>query len=250
MKTSFRKVFYWSLGSHLGLLLLLGVMTLIVSCKRKEKIVPHVFTLQSPPPAERVAESKPKAKPVEQKPVPKPVVKKKPPPVVKKDTPPKKEPKKETKPVPTESYEDFLKKNPPKKKDPEPVQPSHPQQPAKDPLKDIRDELKTMMQDTQSHSQTSENDLKALQRYMGQLSDQINVLWDQPEGLPAGEWLAHVEFTVSGNGKISKVRFVKRSGNTVFDDSIVHAMNQFHSTSPPPDHKTHTFELPFRIVMR
>ena len=228
---------------------MLGVMALIVSCDRKEKKMPHVFTLQSAPPAERVVEEKPKAKPVERKPEPKPVVKKTPPPVVKKDSPPKKEPKKETKPVPTESYEDFRKNNPPPKQNPEPVVTKPPQQPVKDPFEDIRNELDSMIRDTKN-SATSEENLKALQRYMGQLSDQINVLWDQPEGLPAGEWVAHVEFTVSGNGKISKVRFVKRSGNPVFDDSIVRAMNQFQTAPPPPDHKTHTFELPFRIVMR
>ena len=248
MKTSFRKIFYWSLGSHAGLLLILGISTLIVSCSRRDKVIPHVFTLHAAPPAEKpavkVSEPKPKPPVTQQK--------KTPPPVVKKTTPPpkKEEKKTEPKPTPSKSYADFLKDNPLPETEKQPIQPvTTPPKPTEDPLKDIRSELQSMIKDTQDTNMSS-SQLKALQSYIGQLRSQLNVLWEQPQALPPGEWVAHVEFTVSGNGKISGVRFVKRSENPVFDDSIVRAMNQFQSAPPPPDRKTHTFEVPFRIVLR
>jgi TonB family protein len=242
VKLTFRKIFYWSLGGHVGFLLTMCIVSLVVSCSQKTKTVPHVFTLHAAPPAESTTVTAP---PQQQAPP-----KKSQPRVVEKKTPPKKEP---PKPKPTQSYAEFLKNNPikaPQKEVPE-QSPPPVSKPVEDPLADVRKELHAMLRDaSQDTRNTNSFDLKALHGYVSQLRNQLNVLWEQPENLPPGEWLVHVEFTVSANGRISGIRFVKRSNNPAFDDSIIRAMNQFQSVSPPPDRKTHTFEIPFRMLVR
>lgn len=242
MKPSLKKTFYWSLGSHAGLLILVLIVSFITSCAQKTKIPPHVFTLNSPP-TQQVTQ-KQISKPV-QKPARKPIQKPKPQPAKIQPTR-----KKQPPPPSQQSYRDFLKENP--VAEPTPTTPRV-QKPTKqtDPFEQIRKELNLLLKNASNDTRNSNaNEIKALYSYIGQLRNQLNILWEQPRNLPTGEWIAQIEFTVSSTGKISGVRFVRKSENAVFDQSLIRAMNQFLTVSAPPDRKKHTFEIPFRMLVR
>jgi TonB family protein len=270
-----RRIFYWTLGGHGLILLILVFGGLISSCSRPKKAIPHVFTLVTAPSPQAVsaapkpATAIPKAKPEPTKPQPQPKPAQtqpktqetpapKPKPVV---TPPKNQntqPKPKPTPKPTEkkpepklqSYESFLQSQAqPNQPQPKPAQPKP--QPQADPKNKLIEELQGLMREVPTHGPAaSSEETRALNAYIGSLRSLIDQLWEQPENLPPGEWLASIQFTVSSNGQITQVRFIQRSGNTTFDQSIIRAMNQFRSAPIPPGGKTRTFEIPFRMLVQ
>jgi TonB family protein len=266
---SIKKVFYWSLGGHCSLFLILIVYSFLSSCSRKPAETAHVFKLVSPPspapaastpPVPAQTEPKVQPQPAPPKSEPKPQPKAEPAKPKPTETPkprvtetPKPKPKPTT-PAPkpqVQSYEEFLKSTQTETRPtPVPTQPK-PTVTAPDPLATMRQEIESMLRDArQQTNSSSASEIQALHAYIGTLRTQLDRLWEQPTNLPPGEWIAFIEFTVTGTGQITKVRFVKRSGSDEFDQSVIRAMNRFDRTQPPPDRKSHTFEIPFRMSVR
>ncbi|MCG8526423.1 MAG: TonB family protein [Opitutales bacterium] len=249
MKRSQKVTMYWSLGGHFTVLLALLIFSLITSCKRRQNIDPHVFSLVGPPPKPEVEQSPTPPKQPAKKETPKPKPPKPKPEPPKKDLPKPKVTPVETKPK-TASYDQFLKTHDLPEDQPQP-QETVVETRVEDPMREIRQQLNSLMKDGPSEMRpTSESDMRAMHSYIGKIRGQIDILWQQPKNLPPGEWKAVVEFSVSSTGRISNVKFISKSGQTDFDQSLIRALNRFLTTNPPPDGRNHVFKIPFRMVVR
>lgn len=56
---------------------------------------------------------------------------------------------------------------------------------------------------------------------------------------------ARVEFTIERNGRITNVRFLRRSGDSGFDESVRQAFNRVRSPGPPPGSPPYTRTITF-----
>lgn len=254
---SMKTTFYWSLGGHAVLLLLLILISFIASCSRPrtpEQV--HVFRLQAGPPAPRtevtapaeVTPTPPAPRVESQQPsTPKPQEQPKPKPQEQpKPTERKPDPKPTTQRNPVR-YDDFIRTHDLPESKPKPPA-TTPTPPAPDPNAKLREELEAIIQGL-GGTDASSDELQELNRYVSQLRAQLNRLWMQPTGLPSGQWSALIEFTIEPNGRVTAVRFREESGNAQFDQSLIRAMNAFRTTAPPPDGKARVFAIPFRMTV-
>jgi TonB family protein len=82
--------------------------------------------------------------------------------------------------------------------------------------------------------------------YIGTLKDALQRNWDKPSGVPAATE-AVVEFDLSASGRVTNVRIVEKSGNAVFDASVLAAFARLTTVGPTPDGREFTLRLTFRM---
>ncbi len=88
--------------------------------------------------------------------------------------------------------------------------------------------------DPQGDSATQEGE-----RYFGQLKAQVQHYYDVSQTIPEQERLhlkAQVIVLIGRTGEVLKVQLARRSGNELFDSSVLAAVKKASPFSPPPDH--------------
>ncbi len=252
MKWTFNKTLLYTTGAHVALILVMGIFALVSSCTRKAPEKVHVFSLVSAPTpvTPRAAAPQPPSETPQEEPEPEP----KPQPEQPKPEPKPVERKPEPKPEPTPelvSYTDFTRENPQPKPKPQPPKPKPQPREPDTRIQDVSEAIADLLDDaSESVDVSASTPATRLNRYISQLRSRLNVLWDQPEGLPPGVWLVRIEFEVSSTGVVTSARFLRRSGNAEFDASIATVLSKFKKTTPPPDGKAHRFEIPFRMEVK
>jgi len=77
------------------------------------------------------------------------------------------------------------------------------------------------------------------ERYFGQLKAQVQHYYDVSQTIPEQERLhlkAQVILLIGRTGEVLKVQLARRSGNELFDSSVLAAVKKASPFSPPPDH--------------
>lgn len=77
------------------------------------------------------------------------------------------------------------------------------------------------------------------ERYFGQLKAQVQRYYDVSQTIPEQERLhlkAQVIVLIGRTGEVLKVQLAQRSGNELFDSSVLAAVKKASPFSPPPDH--------------
>jgi colicin import membrane protein len=85
-----------------------------------------------------------------------------------------------------------------------------------------------------------------LERYFSLLKARLKENHEKPSGL-SDTLVARVEFFVSADGAISKVRIIRSSGSEEFDRSVREALARTKSIGPRPDKKGEVVELEFKM---
>jgi colicin import membrane protein len=85
-----------------------------------------------------------------------------------------------------------------------------------------------------------------MERYFSLLKARLKENHEKPSGL-SDALMARVEFYVSADGSISRVRISKSSGSEEFDRSVREAFARTKSIGARPDKKGETVELEFRM---
>jgi colicin import membrane protein len=85
-----------------------------------------------------------------------------------------------------------------------------------------------------------------MERYFSMLKRQLKENHEKPSGL-SDTLVARVEFYLSADGSISRVRIKSSSGSAEFDRSVLEAFSRMRSTGPRPDKKGETVELEFKM---
>jgi TonB family protein len=85
-----------------------------------------------------------------------------------------------------------------------------------------------------------------LDAYFALLKARIKENHVPPEGV-SDSLVAQVEFAVAADGSISRVRLIKRSGNTEFDLSAIEACEHTRSIGARPDGRSDTVLMTFRM---
>ncbi len=108
---------------------------------------------------------------------------------------------------------------------------------------DIRQSLRASVGSVEAvdTSQMTAAQRDALATYFSTLVARLQAVFD-PMG--AG-YSARVEFTVQADGSITNVRFLRRSGDTAFDNSVMEAFRRARSPGRPPGNPPHTRTLTF-----
>ena len=85
-----------------------------------------------------------------------------------------------------------------------------------------------------------------MERYFALLKNRLKENHEKPTGL-SDTLVARVEFYVSADGSISRVRISRSSGSEEFDRSVREAFGRTKSIGARPDKKGETVELEFRM---
>ena len=83
--------------------------------------------------------------------------------------------------------------------------------------------------------------------YNSRLRNLINGLWNPDPSLPAQDLVAEVEFWYDANGRITRYRFIRRSGLPSFDQSVDRVFQNLQSVPAPPNRKAGSRTIPFRV---
>ncbi len=140
------------------------------------------------------------------------------------------------------SYDEFIQQHgPPKTHAPRPRTSTAPRRSAPRIDTHFNVDLTDAIRTRGSVSGSSEAARTAVNLYVAALNDQLKSAWQNPQL----ELTTVVEFEVAGNGRISRVRITKGSGNASFDDSVLAAFQEVGSAGPTPDGEP--LELRFRF---
>ncbi|MGE4490248.1 MAG: TonB C-terminal domain-containing protein [Kiritimatiellales bacterium] len=236
-----RKIFWWVLGTHGGILFLLLVIPWLKGCFRPKPKEIVTFVDIAPPPAASESIAEPTAEPEPS--IPEPVKKPAPlPPPT--NTPPKKV---ESKPKPSPP------KPAPKKPDPPPTKTKPKTEPKKQwkPTEVVRQDRKVANPNAPKQPQVDFSRVKsALQSaaggtgsgsssgsvggsYSSLIYTRMYALWRQPPMEPIGT-TGEVTVCVERNGRVSSKYISRRSGNANFDRSLQEVLNQTITLPVPP----------------
>ena len=94
----------------------------------------------------------------------------------------------------------------------------------------------------------SSADQDALRRYGARVKARLDGAWRKPSELAGLGLVVRVVFDVSEGGRITNVRIRSSSGNGTFDQSVLSAFRRVGAVGPPPDGRSHTFTLTFRMA--
>lgn len=195
-----RRVFWWSVAAHTGIILSLVLFPLIMNCRMRKKpaeIITYVDlqTLTVPPP-----------EPAPETPVAEP--EKPPPPEPPKDIP-------EPEPVKKKKIEVSKKKI---KREEMP--------PPREKPKLTPEEIKKLLAEGAKISSEPVPDLALPAWYFALVRQTMYDHWNQPGELAgAVGMMTRMQFRISRDGSISRVRMIRSSGSKVMDDSVMAAIN-------------------------
>ncbi|MGB0372219.1 MAG: TonB family protein [Opitutales bacterium] len=101
---------------------------------------------------------------------------------------------------------------------------------------------------TPTISQPSSNQ-RALEeaRYKSKIRSILNGLWNPRKDLPSQNLLVEVEFTIDGNGRVTRYRITRRSGLTWHDESVEEIFRNLGSLPVPPGRRSVTYRIPFQV---
>lgn len=90
--------------------------------------------------------------------------------------------------------------------------------------------------------------INALSTYASKLNARLNQAWRRPNGLGGLELVVSVSFDVLADGRIVNVRLNPRSGNSVFDQSVLNAFKAVATGGPTPTRQPQAFTMDFRMA--
>ncbi len=109
----------------------------------------------------------------------------------------------------------------------------------------VREELRQINRRRSASSAVSEDELM---RWRNAVYQRINRAWEEPGEVSGRDLSAEVQFDVASDGTVSNFRFVRSSGNEIFDRSISRALEQVRRVDPPPGGSRFSPRLTFQKV--
>ena len=252
MRLRGNQAFYTSLVLHAVVLLGLFLATLVEAFRRDEP--EHVFEMVAAPQT-NAAETQPRQTPEATPPQPEPPDM----PEVPELRDPRPAPSPEAPeaadppPRPPEriSYEEFRRRNPERR----PPQRATSRRPRVERpeinTEDVTASLRELLADQDAVERAesmSSADQDALRRYGARVKARLDGAWRKPSELAGLGLVVRVVFDVSEGGRITNVRIRSSSGNGTFDQSVLSAFRRVGAVGPPPDGRSHTFTLTFRMA--
>jgi len=269
MSPLYKKVSQWVGGTHLSLILLALVVSL-VSC---EEEVETLTSLQPPPPSpDPQVEPEQEEEPMDRrlamdldytnlillpeaalnarrhKPSEDPLPEPKPEP----EPEPDPEPEPEPEPAPERmTYEEHVERF--GRPQPREQQTAPPPRPVEVP--DIRvdhSDLNNILTESQSDrvASLSQAQQRAVLSYGDALSARLNAAWLRPPSLSGRNLSATVSFRVTRSGQLVDARIVRSSGQALFDRSILEVFRTIGRVDPPPAQAARPYQIVFRNTLQ
>ncbi len=251
-----RKVFRFSLVSHVAVAVALFFLGILPGCEDEPEV--HVFEMAAAipfpqqvedvrqPPSQPKPAPKPEPRP-EPKPTPKPEPKPKPKPKPEPKPTPKPTPKPKPKPPKTVSLDQFRKTHKlPKTQAPKPLPPTR----RVSQIDVSKFTLPPIKLDSSFANANSTVSPTVLNKYLSEVQAKLNRVWQKLQasadlGFGGEAWLS---FRISSNGTLVSAKLSRRSGNPVLDDLVLRVSRTVGNVGRPPGGKLNSnLQLPFKV---